>query len=200
MRPLLICDADDVLLSFASTFVAYCADQGMTLCFDSFALYGNLRQADGSLVAKEAIGPLVDRFFEERVELIPPLPGAADALAHLSAQADIIILTNVPAAQRTRRETALAALGMPYPVIANEGLKGPGVAALAADRRSAIAFVDDLPYHHDSVFQHAPHVHRLHMVGDATLRRLVPATDHAHARIDDWAQALPHLERVLAGG
>ena len=50
-------------------------------------------------------------------------------------------------------------------------------------------FVDDLPTHHDSVAQHAPGVHRLHMVSEPSLAPHVPPAPAAHARIDDWRDA-----------
>jgi hypothetical protein len=200
-KPLLICDADEVLVQFASAFGAYLARHGWRLKFESFALHGNVRHPDTNAPApKEEVSALLARFFEEDVESCPAVPGAPEALAHLSQFADIIILTNVPFAQRTRREASLKALGMPYPVIANDGLKGPKVAELIIDRLHPIAFVDDLPYHHTSVAEKASRVHRLHLVADPDLRGLIPKAPDADARIDDWHIALPHLEAVLRGG
>lgn len=198
-RPLLICDADEVLVRFAATFTAFCEHLGLTLRLDSFALFGNLRHGDGSLVSNDEIGALITRFFEERVEACPPLPGAVEALADLADIAEIVVLTNVPDAQRARRERAFAAHGMPYPVIANQGLKGPAVRDLAAGRQRPVVFVDDVPQHHESVFAHAPQVHRLHMVGDPMLRDLLDDAVHAHQRIDSWDEALPLVRaRLLA--
>jgi hypothetical protein len=199
-RPLLICDADEVLVQFGAAFRAYVAQLGWCLRFDSFALHGNIRHAETAAVAdKEIVSKLVEDFFEEAVESCPAVPGAADALASLSGRAEIIILTNAPAAQRARREASLAKLGMAYPVFANDGLKGPRVAELVANRGYPAAFVDDIPHHHTSVAEKAGHVHRLHLVADPELRLLLPKATDAHARIDDWHMALPHLEEVLFG-
>ncbi len=192
-RPLLICDADEVLLQFASTFEIYLGEQGYDLDFASFALSGNIRRLDtGAMASRQQVASLIDSFFEDRVEACPPVPGAAAALQTLSEHADIVVLTNVPAAQQERRAAALAAHGMPYKVQSNQGPKGPAVKTLAGIRQR-IAFVDDLPPHHQSVAQSAAHVHRLHLVADVRLRALLPAAPYAHARIDDWADALPHL-------
>ncbi|HJO64441.1 MAG TPA: HAD family hydrolase, partial [Sphingomonas sanguinis] len=50
-------------------------------------------------------------------------------------------------------------------------------------------FVDDLAQHHASVAEHAPQVHRLHMVSEPEMAPHVPPAPDAHARIDDWRQA-----------
>lgn len=199
-RPLLICDADEVLVQFAAAFRAYLAQHGWQLRFDSFALHGNVRSIEtGTPAPAETVTLMLDRFFIDSVETCPAVPGAPEALAALSRHADIIVLTNVPAAQRARREVSLAQLGMAYPVISNAGPKGPRVAELAAGRSHAVAFVDDIPHHHSSVKDKAGHVHRLHLVADPELRALLPKAPDAHARIDDWSVALPHLENILFG-
>jgi hypothetical protein len=199
-RPLLICDADEVLVQFGTAFRAYVALHGWQLRFDSFALFGNIRHAEtGAIAAQETVSKLVGDFFEEAVETCPAVPGASDALARISSRADVVILTNAPAAQRARREASLAKLGMAYPVFANDGLKGPRVAELVANRNYPTAFVDDIPHHHTSVAEKAAHVHRLHLVADPELRLLLPKASDAHARIDDWHAALPHLEAILFG-
>jgi beta-phosphoglucomutase-like phosphatase (HAD superfamily) len=196
-RPLLICDADEVLVQFASTFETYLDEQGYNISFASFALSGNIRRIDnGEAASRKHVNQLVDAFFADRVEACPPVPGAVDALKQLSERADIVVLTNIPAAQEARRAAALAAQGMAFKVYSNEGPKGPAVKLLAGARRR-VAFVDDMPPHHQSVAETISHVHRLHLVADMRLRSLIPAAPHAHARIDDWHEALPHLLTVL---
>jgi hypothetical protein len=199
-RPLLICDADEVLVQFAAAFKNYLQERGWNLTFETFALHGNIRHIEtGEPAAGRIVSTLLAGFFEDAVETCLPVPGAVNALAHLSQHADVIILTNVPDAQRARREKSLASLGMAYPVFSNEGPKGPRIAELIAGRAHPIAFVDDIPHHHASVAELANRVHRLHLVADPQLRTLLPKAPDAHARIDDWHEALPHLESVLLG-
>lgn len=198
-RPLLICDADEVLVRFAAPLEAYLIECGYALRLDSFALHGNIRDASGQLVSREDVGRLIDAFFADRVEACTPVPGAAQALAELALLADVTILSNVPVSVRERRAASLRGHGMDYPVEANDGGKGPAVARLVAGRGAPVVFVDDLPPHHDSVAVHAPHVHRLHLIADPRLRGLISAAPQAHARIDDWSEALPHIRAVLLG-
>ncbi len=198
-RPMLICDADEVLVKFTATFEIYIATQGWILSLDSFALHGNIRNAQNEIASQEIISTLVTDFFETSVESCPPVIGAAEALAEIAKRADVIILTNVPDAQRARREASLASLGMPYKVYSNSGLKGKAVKNLTLDRKSPIAFVDDMPFHHTSVAEHAAHIHRLHLIADERLQTLSPKAVNAHARIDTWEEAAPYLNKILFG-
>lgn len=199
-RPLVICDCDEVLLHFADPFRDFLSDvHDMELNFESFSLAGSIRRrACGTGITQADVEPLLDGFFEQWIDRQYPADGAVEALAELSRDADIVILTNVKDMVRLRRGAELARHGMPYEVICNRGPKGPPVAALIAERapRAAI-FVDDLPPHHGSVAKHAPEVHRLHMVADPELRALIPAAPDAHARIDAWPEALPYIRGVL---
>ncbi len=195
MRPLLICDCDEVLLHFVTPFEAYLFEtHDLSLSLDSFALTGNVRRADGSAVEAQDFPGLLDGFFDSHMPTQTPAPGAAAALARIAEDADIVVLTNIADRHAVTRTGELARLGMPYRVIGNSGPKGPAVAALI-DRYgpTRTIFIDDLPPHHKSVAASAPETQRLHMVAEARLHALIPAASHAHARIDDWSQALPWI-------
>ncbi|WP_308909541.1 hypothetical protein [Pseudokordiimonas caeni] len=198
-KPLLILDADEVLLRFMEALEAYLLGEGYELRLKSFAITGNVYDRHGVLVAADHVRELLSSFFTARTRDIEPVPGAADALAALSADWQIVVLSNVPSAQREARAANLAGHGMPYPVIASKGGKGEFVATLTAGLKAPTVFVDDLPPHHASVARHAPATHRLHMVADPRLAALLPPAPDAHVRIDDWAAAHDHI-RTLAGG
>lgn len=201
MRPLLICDCDEVLLHFVGPFQDYLRDtHEMSLGLDTFALSGNIRRADGSVVEQTAFLPLLDGFFDTHMTTQTPAPGAADALAKIAEVADIVILTNIADHHAVVRTSELARLGMPYRVIGNSGPKGVPVSALVESFMATRAvFVDDLPHHHASVRKHVPEVHRLQMVADPRLRDLIPQATDADARIDDWDTALPHILNFMEG-
>ncbi|MEX6725042.1 HAD family hydrolase [Parapedomonas caeni] len=198
-RPLLICDADEVLVAFIEPLARFLNGHDYDLHLESFALTGNIRhRTSGAVADRPTVARLISDYFDSSLETAPAVPGAAGALAAIAEVADVVVLTNVEEAHRQRRQAALASLGMPYPVLANQGPKGEAVRGLAATRRGPVLFVDDLPPHHTSVAQTAPHVHRLHFVADPRLRSLIPAAPDAHARIDDWSEALPYIQRALA--
>jgi hypothetical protein len=195
MRPLLICDCDEVLLHFVGPFQDYLAQShGITLSLDSFALSGNMRHADGSQVNGKDFMPLLENFFDTHMTTQTPAPGAITALQRISEIADIVILTNIADRHAQVRTTELARMGMPYRVLGNNGPKGLPVTELVKEfGPTRTVFIDDLPGHHASVRAYAPRVHRLHMVADPRLRGLIPRAPDADVRIDDWAIALPHI-------
>lgn len=193
-RPLVICDCDGVIVEFVAPFRQYLDEQGYALNLRSFALAGNVvERASGRPLEQPEIPALVDGFFADRVEACLPVPGAVAAFAALRAHADVVILTNVPQAQRDRREAALRSHGIDAPVIANTGLKGEAVARLIEGHAHPAVFIDDLPPHHSAVAQAVGHVHRIHFVAETEVRPLLPPARDAHARIDEWPAALAHI-------
>ncbi|MBV7257735.1 HAD family hydrolase [Pacificimonas sp. WHA3] len=200
MKPLLISDCDEVLVSFAAPFGAHLEEaHNMRLRLDSFALSGNVRHmADDSPVADDAMPDLLMDFFRTGMHRQTAAPGAAEALAALDTLYDIVILTNIEDEHRERRKSQVRALGMDYEVYCNRGPKGPALKRILEAHGSPPAvFMDDLPPHHQSVKTEVPHVHCIHMVADAQLRQMIPPAAHADARIDDWPDARVYLERLI---
>lgn len=199
LRPILILDCDGVLMHFIQPFSDWLGERhGLELRMSSFALTGNVLR-DGNPIEHAEFRPLLDQFFDEGQERQSLLPGVKDALDDLKRRADIVILTNIEARHRETRIKVLAREGLDVPVQPNgEGVpKGRAIAELAAGRRAV--FVDDLPPHHASAAKHAPHVGRLHLVGEASVQQVIPAAPEAHARIDDWPAAHAWISRWLDG-
>lgn len=202
MKPLVICDCDEVLLHMVRHFGVWLRERH-DVAFDMSGgdFSRALKRADGSLVEREAMWALLDGFFPDEMERQTLVPGAAEALAALSAEAEIVILTNLGDHCRDARIAQLARFGIEHRVVTNQGGKGDPVARLLDELRpSAAVFVDDLAVHHESVAKHAPGVHRLHMVSEPDLAPHIPAAPHAHARIDDWATAQGWIAERLRGG
>lgn len=198
-RPLVITDADEVVLQFVAALELFLAGRGLYLDLSSYALTGNIRRVgSGEPEPAESVKALLADFFEERVEHILPVPGAAEALAALSRRAQILVLSNVPLARREARQRALKAHGMDYPVVANHGAKGAAVAEIARRVEAPVVFVDDIPSNIASVARAAPEVIRLHFIADPRLARLAPPCPERHGRRDDWPSARAFIEAELA--
>lgn len=194
-RPLVLSDADEVLVQFARPLDSFLDEQGLYLDLRSFRLTGNIRmKGTREAVSDQIVMALLAEFFASRVADFPAVPGARKALAQLSRQAEIIVISNVPIGSRQARADSLHALGMPYPLIASEGEKGPAVREIVARHAAPVVFLDDLPQNIASVATHAAHVHRIHFIADPRLRPLLDPAEHAHARIDEWPAALAHIE------
>ncbi|GGI90628.1 hypothetical protein GCM10007973_28710 [Polymorphobacter multimanifer] len=198
-RPLIITDCDGVLVEFVRPFTDYLlAEHDLTLSLETFALAGNIRDAAGNVLPVADFPPLLQGFFTTHMPRQRAVAGAADSLAQLAGYCDVVVLTNIADIHADTRTGVLRQLGMPYRVISNQGGKGPAIRALLDEfQPSASVFIDDLPPNHSSAAKLAPDVHRLHMVAEHDLRHLIPAAPDAHARIDDWADALPHIEAQI---
>jgi hypothetical protein len=194
-RPLVLSDADEVLVQFARPLETFLDEQGLYLDLRSFRLTGNVKmKGSHEVIGDQIVMALLAEFFASRVADFPAVPGATRALAQLSRRAQIIVVSNVPKDSRQARADSLHALGMPYPLIANEGEKGPAVREIVARHAAPVVFLDDLPQNIASVAIHAAHVHRIHFIADPRLRPLLDPAKDAHARIDEWPAALAHIE------
>lgn len=202
-RPLLICDCDEVLLHMVRHFGDWLGE-AHDIDFDpkSWELARNMRRrATGEPPGREELGGFLGGFFPAEMHRQTLVPHAREALASLADSADIVILTNLADDCRTARAAQLAAFGIVHRVECNQGGKGGPVARLVAEHGAPVTvFVDDLPHHHQSVAQAAPGVHRLHLVAEPALAPGVPPAPHAHARIDDWREALPWIAARFADG
>jgi hypothetical protein len=197
-RPLLIVDADEVLFYFMRGLEIFLAGRDLYFDWASYALHGNIRRRmDDSAVDAETLHPLLQRFFAEATELMEPVDGAADALATLSKEAQIVILSNVPMVAHAARTRALARHGMPFPLIANTGPKGPAVASMLKLAAAPAVFIDDIPHNHSSVAEMAPAVHRLHFVADPRLAALLGPAPDCHHRLETWPSMEAHVSGLL---
>jgi hypothetical protein len=198
-RPLLVTDCDEVLLHMVSHFADWVAE-AHDLSFDLSApgFRDALRGPNGESVAAERVWPLLDQFFAGEMHRQNVVPGAVEALAEISAHADIVILTNIGDEYEAGRVEQLERFDIRHRVLCNRGGKGrPVLELVEAVRPTATVFVDDLAVHHESVATHAPQVWRLHMIAESRLAAHTPPAPHAHARIDRWPEAVPWiLERL----
>ena len=117
----------------------------------------------------------------------------------LSKEAQIIILTNLPLAQKSERQINLSKHGMDYPVIVGSGLKGPAVKSLGEKINAPLFFLDDIPHNINSVAEYVPTSGRIHMIADPRLSKLIGAAEGASARIDQWPEAQAWILDKLTG-
>ncbi len=202
-RPLLITDCDEVLLHMVSHFAEWLEEaHGYRFMLQEPGFANAIRSIDsGEPVPADQVWPLLDNFFDSEMHRQNIVPGAAEALAAIGEEADIVVLTNLGDEYHASRVEQLEAVGIRHRVLCNRGGKGRPVTELIEELRPSVAvFVDDLPVHHESVEKHAPHVWRLHMIAEPRVAAHVPPSPHAHARIDDWAEATAWIRSRFAEG
>jgi FMN phosphatase YigB (HAD superfamily) len=203
-RPLIISDCDEVLLYMMTHFRSWLdEEQGVTLDMGASFEGSMTRKDDGAALEGREIWRLLNAFFDGEMHRQTPVTGAIEAIAKLREHADLVVLTNLLDHRQEARTRQLAALGVETRVFTNQGPKGPKLKAILDEYRPSRAiFIDDLPQHHGSVAEVAPHVGRLHLCAEPMIAPHIDCAHkagHAHARIDSWDKALPWLiERLYA--
>ena len=148
--PLLAVDADEVMVVFAEHLARYFETIGWRLDLSEYKLDGAIIEHGTGRAADRAEGwRLIERFFEVETLRQEAIAGAAEALRTISAEMQVVVLTNAPRFAREDRAANLAALGMGYPLIVNEGGKGAALREIAARAAAPVTFIDDsLSQHH----------------------------------------------------
>lgn len=188
-RPLVVVDADEVILKFVAGFDRFLHSRGLYLDLSTYRLHGNVKSlGDDVPVLDVEVTALLDEF-RHNLDSLELVDGAEPALKTIAKRADIVILTNITPEQAAPRVRNLARYGFDLPIVANSGGKGRAVKALTVKAGKPSFFVDDIPQHLASAAEHAPEVIRIHLIGDNRLKLLLPPAPNAHARIDDWAEA-----------
>jgi hypothetical protein len=197
-RPLLIVDADEVILRFAGGFDLFLSGRGLFLDLTTYRLHGNVkRKSDNIPLLDVEVTALLDEFRGD-LDWLDAVEGATDVLRGLQPALNIVVLSNVTEAQAPARLRNLAKHRLAMPLMVNSGPKGPAVKALAARAARPTFFVDDIPQHHASVADAAPDVFRIHLIGDERLKPLLPPSLHAHLRADNWRDADRFIRAKLA--
>ena len=151
--PLMIFDADEVLVHFAEPFSNYLKKHNHRLHLTGYRLDNAIKKSETDDVADpDTAKDLVWGFINEETKNQPAAKGAPEALKKLQEYAQIIILSNVPYSVHDDRVLNLKNIGMDYPLISNEGMKGPAVKEILKDHKAESFFIDDNPYQVESVY------------------------------------------------
>jgi hypothetical protein len=192
-RPLLIVDADEVMLLFVDGFDKFLSAHDCYFEFTSYRLFGNVhRLSDGAALPDSEVTLLLDAF-REVFDSLAAVEGAREAIVELQPLLDIVVLSNMTPSQAAPRLRNFDTLGLALPLVINNGPKGPAVKALAARAGRPVFFVDDIPHHLASVATEAPEVFRIHLIGDKRLRAFLPLSPHGHLRADSWNDAVSFI-------
>jgi len=188
-QPLLGVDADEVLVHLSDHMADWLPSIGFRMHLTQYRLEGSIFPTGSDVpVPFDDCLRLIDRFFAEETLNQKPVAGAAEALERLSAEAQVVVLTNVPRHARQLRRQNLAELRMGYPLVENAGGKGKALGWLAAAMQAPVAFIDDSLKQHESAARRAPGVTRIHFVGASHLRQILPESPAAHHRVEGWAE------------
>ena len=196
-RPLIVVDADEVLLRFVDGFDRFLQARSLYLDLGTYRLHGNVkRRQDGVSVLDVEVTALLEEFRHD-LDTLEPVEGASEALRHLSTRADVVVLSNINPNQATARRRNLDASGLPFPLVCNSGPKGGAAKALATRAGRPVFFVDDIPAHLTSVAEAVSHAILIHLVGDERLKPILPQCPQAHLRASGWIEAARYMRDHL---
>lgn len=197
-KPLIICDVDEVVVHFIAGLERYLHRNELWLDPASFGLYGNVKRRDtGQAIEQDAFRDHLASFFDEEVHRLDAIQGAASALSVLAGDASVLMLTNLPDKYRQARSKNLESHGIPYPVITNQGPKGPAVRSLTTGFTAPVIFIDDIPSYLGSVNECCPDVHLVHFMQDDRFGRHVPPLDFVSLRADNWIDTHSHIRSLM---
>jgi hypothetical protein len=202
-RPLIISDCDEVLLHMVAPFRDWLDEvHDIDFAIDTHDWSKALtRRSDKSPIEPAIIWQMLGGFFDTEMHRQKPITGAIETITKLSEIADIAILTNLQDHRNTDRAVQLKAVGIDAPIYTNQGPKGDALARIVAEYKPSVTvFIDDMAGHHESVGSVQSEVWRLHMIGEPMMAPHFPAAPHAHARIDNWADAHIWIEDKLTNG
>lgn len=197
-KPLLIFDADEVLVLFASHFSKFLKHRGWRLNLKSYRLDDAIHNIqDGYIADKITYQNLIDDFINKETINQPEAPGASATLQKFSDLAEIIILTNVPYRVLSDRIENLSNLKMNYPIISNAGLKGPALVEITKLTNKTCIFVDDNPFQIASAADYTPHICRFHFTACKIVKKTMPYAEGATHRPKSWSDIDSLLTDIL---
>ena len=198
--PLMIFDADEVLVHFAEPFATYLKKHNHRLHLTGYRLDNAIKNAQTDAVADpDTAKDLVWGFINEETKNQPAAKGAPQALKKLRKLAQIIILSNVPHTVHDDRVTNLKNIGMDYPLISNEGMKGPAVKEILKNHKAESFFIDDNPYQVESVYNDNKDTVCVHFSVCDLVKPYMPKAVGASIEPSSWNDLVLKLISYLKG-
>ena len=194
-RPLVVTDADGVLLSFTAGLEKWLRERGLYLELTSYRLQGSIRRLDDRSTILDVENLALLEEFRRDLDCLEAVDGACETLAELAEVMNVVVLSNVNHSQAVARRRNFEALGIDYPLIANDAGqgfmsgKGAAVKAMAARAGAKTFFIDDIPANLATVAQEAPDVTLIHLVESEPLRQLLGTSFPAHLHAENWTAA-----------
>jgi hypothetical protein len=172
-KPLIVCDADEVIFDFMYSFEKYLHAKSLYFNWKSYALEGNILNDKNEALNRSQITDTINSFFMNKTESMSLVEGAVNSLQILSKKHNIIILSNIPFKFYEKRKVALKKCGINFPFFANTGPKGKAVKYLSDIHKGKIWFIDDSPFQIKSVKLEEKNVNTILFVGNSKLEALI---------------------------
>tara|TARA_A100001011_G_scaffold366776_1_gene419601 strand:+ start:239 stop:904 length:666 start_codon:yes stop_codon:yes gene_type:complete len=187
--PLVIIDADEVIVHFAKPFILYLNERGWALEMNGYSLNNSIKNITSNKLAGNGKSQqLVIDFIKKETHRQPITEGAFKALNTISKFSQIVILTNVPQYAYEDRIENFKNLKILFPIIMNVGPKGPALSQLCKGLRKPAIFIDDNLSQIDSAKKYAPQIYRFHFSGCDMVRKFLPKSIAATHSPKSWEE------------
>lgn len=200
-KPLLISDADEVILDFLGSFEKYLLSNSLRFDLSTYALFGNILNIhDDQPISKEEVTKHLDNFFDVHTKDMEFVSGAIYNLRKIETELNfqIIILTNIPVKHRKDRITCFKNKDLHYPVITNINSKGPTIREIISNYDNKVFFVDDMIFNLKSANEYVPKVKLIHYVSDKRLAKLIKTPEAISSKAESWDEIYNILKNELA--
>ena len=96
-RPLVITDADEVVVNFIDRFADFLPEHGFSFTWASYHLTGNVVRDNGRPAGKDDMARVFRAFYDSHTADLDPVPGAIESLTALGERATVVVLSNLSA-------------------------------------------------------------------------------------------------------
>ena len=198
-KPLLVCDADEVIFDFMTSFESYLNRQNLFFSWSSYALEGNILDKNKKEIHKDFIKEIINDFFKANTATMNLMNGAKKSIKKLSSTFNIIVLSNIPCNFYNDRLKALKKNNLNFPFYANKGPKGKVMKKIALEFKNNIWFIDDSPFQIKSVQLAEKRIKTILFVGNSKLEKLIQHRRHWDFFSNKWKkneEILLNLEHI----
>ena len=200
-KPLLISDADEVILDFLGAFEKYLLSHDLRFDLSTYSLFGNILEIkNNNPISKEEVISHLDNFFDIHTKDISIVNGAFENLKKIEDELNcqIIILTNIPLKRRQDRIHCFQTNNLNYPIITNVNSKGPTIREIINNFNNKVFFVDDMIFNLISANEEVPKVKLIHYVSDKRLVKLIKTPEDIAYKADSWDTIYTYIKNELA--
>jgi len=196
-KPLLISDADEVILNFVQAFETYLNSIGLYYDLSSYALFGNIKKIKENIaIENDQITKHITDFYNLHTEEISFVNESIKYLGKIKNDLDcqIIVVSNLPHHNREKREISFRKNGLDFPIISNSGLKGLTIKEIAKNQKNKIFFIDDISANLLSAHNEVDGIKLIHYISDKRLEKLASTPKEVDFKAKDWKEIYNYLE------
>ena len=185
-KPILICDADEVIFDFMHDFLIFLETNQLFFNWNSYALTGNIIRKNNKALNEEEVKKIISFFFKAHTLNMKLVNGAKSSLNKISKKFNIIILSNIPFEFYELRKSALKKNKLYFPFFTNRGEKGTPCSIISKLSNKQTWFIDDSPTQVSSVRKMNSNIKTILFIDNHKLAKLVKYKEDCDFYSTNW--------------